>query len=101
MDEFAALWRADGLGDAYIIDCREAPQGGPLVEKHPGRWHNIPQGQLRDRLAEVPRDKKLVLMCNTGARSYEALVTLAHMGFAQVVSVEGGMAAVAAAGIDV
>ncbi len=101
VDEFAALWDQDDLGDVYIIDCRETPQGGPLVEKHPGRWHNIPQGQLRSRLAEVPRDKKLVLVCNTGARSYEALVTLAHMGFAQVASVEGGMAAVKAAGIDV
>lgn len=99
--EFGELWKQTDLGDAYILDCREEPQGGPLTEKHPGRWHNIPQGQLRDRLAEVPRDKKIVLMCNTGARSYEALVTLAHMGFDQVVSVEGGMAAVNAAGIDV
>jgi NADPH-dependent 2,4-dienoyl-CoA reductase/sulfur reductase-like enzyme/rhodanese-related sulfurtransferase len=99
--EFAALWGKDDLGDTYIIDCRENLQGDPLLEKYPGRWHNIPQGQLRNRLDEVPRDKKLVLMCNTGARSYEALVTLAHMGFEQVVSVEGGMAAVKAAGIDV
>ena len=101
IEDFARLWEQADLGDAYIIDCRENPQGGPLVEKHPGRWHNIPQGQLRQRLAEVPRDKKLVLMCNTGARSYEALVTLAHMGFDQVVSVEGGMAAVKACGIDI
>ena len=101
VDEFAALWNAPDLGDAYIIDCRETLQGDPLIEKYPGRWHNIPQGQLRGRLAEVPRDKKLVLMCNTGARSYEALVTLVHMGFTNVVSVEGGMAAVKAAGIDV
>uniref|UniRef100_I2Q5W9 NAD(P)H-nitrite reductase n=1 Tax=Desulfovibrio sp. U5L TaxID=596152 RepID=I2Q5W9_9BACT len=99
--EFAKLWGQDDLGDAYIIDCREDVQGGPLVAKHPGRWHNIPQGQLRSRLSEVPKDKRIVLMCNTGARSYEALTTLAHMGFEQVVSVEGGMAAVAAAGIDV
>jgi len=101
VDEFAALWHQDDLGEAYIIDCREPLQGEPLKEKYPGRWHNIPQGQLRSRLAEVPRDKKLVLMCNTGARSYEALVTLAHMGFSEVVSVEGGMAAVKAAGVDI
>lgn len=99
--EFGRIWDAADLGDAYILDCRETLQGEPLVEKYPGRWHNIPQGQLRDRLAEVPRDKKVLLVCNTGARSYEALVTLAHMGFQQVFSVEGGMAAVKAAGIDV
>ena len=62
VDEFAALWHQDDLGEAYIIDCREPLQGEPLKEKYPGRWHNIPQGQLRSRLAEVPRDKKLVLM---------------------------------------
>lgn len=98
--EFAALWDNAASG-VHIIDCRENPQGGPLVEKHPGRWHNIPQGQLRGRLNEVPKDKPVVLMCNTGARSYEALVTLADAGFQNVVSVEGGMAAVKAAGVDV
>lgn len=54
---------------------------------------------MRGRLAEVPRDQKLVLICNTGSRSYEALVTLAHLGFTDVVSVEGGLAAVKDAGI--
>lgn len=98
--EFATIW-ADAGSDAHIIDCRENPQGGPLEEKHPGRWHNIPQGQLRGRLNEVPKDKPVVLMCNTGARSYEALVTLTDAGFQNVVSVEGGMAAVKAAGVDV
>ena len=98
--EFAQLWD-DAASGIHIIDCRENPQGGPLEEKHPGRWHNIPQGQLRHRLGEVPKDKPVVLMCNTGARSYEALVTLTDAGFTQVVSVEGGMAAVKAAGVDV
>jgi rhodanese-related sulfurtransferase len=42
----------------------------------------------------------VVVICNTGARSYEALVTLAHNGF-EATSVEGGMAAVHAAGLDV
>jgi len=99
VDEFARLWATDDCCGAIILDCRETLQGGPLVEKYPDRWRNIPQGQLRDRLAEVPRDKKLVLVCNTGARSYEALVTLAHMGFTDVVSVEGGMAAVKDSGL--
>ena len=99
VEAFARLWAEDDCCGAYVIDCREPPQGEPLAEKYPGRWHNIPQGQLRGRLAEVPRDQKLVLVCNTGARSYEALVTLAHLGFTDVVSVEGGLAAVRDAGI--
>ncbi|KHK03285.1 FAD-dependent oxidoreductase [Desulfovibrio sp. TomC] len=98
--EFAQLWD-DAASGIHVIDCRENTQGGPLEDKHPGRWHNIPQGQLRQRLAEVPKDQPVVLMCNTGARSYEALVILTDAGFHQVVSVEGGMAAVKAAGVDV
>jgi len=98
--EFEDLWRDSADDDVFFLDCREWGDAGKFVEKYPGRWHNIPQGELRKRLAEVPRDKKIVLMCNTGARSYEALVTLAHMGFADVRSVEGGMAAVRASGVE-
>ena len=98
--EFAQLWD-DAASGIHIIDCRENLLGAPLEEKYPQRWHNIPQGQLRHRLGEVPKDKPVVLMCNTGARSYEALVILTDAGFHQVVSVEGGMAAVKAAGVDV
>jgi NADPH-dependent 2,4-dienoyl-CoA reductase/sulfur reductase-like enzyme/rhodanese-related sulfurtransferase len=96
--EFEALWQ-DGGDDVFFLDCREWGDAGKIVDAHPGRWHNIPQGELRKRLAEVPKDKKIVLMCNTGARSYEALVTLVHMGFNDVRSVEGGMAATRAAGV--
>jgi len=98
VSEFESLWR-DGGDDIYFLDCREWGDAGKIVEGHPDRWHNIPQGELRERLAEVPRDKKIVLMCNTGARSYEALVTLVHMGFNDVRSVEGGMAATRASGV--
>lgn len=99
VDEFAILWN-DGA-DRIILDCREHHGIEHLLEKHPGRWFNIPQGELAERLHELPRDKEIVLMCNTGARSYEAFVTLAHNGFTNIVSVEGGMTAVNAAGIEV
>ncbi len=99
VDEFAALWN-DGK-DRIILDCREHHGIEHLLEKHPDRWYNIPQGELAERLGELPRDKDIVLMCNTGARSYEAYVTLAHNGFKNIVSVEGGMTAVKAAGIEV
>ena len=61
VSEFESLWR-DGGDDVYFLDCREWGDAGKIVEGHPDRWHNIPQGELRERLAEVPRDKKIVLM---------------------------------------
>ena len=60
----------------------------PLLERFPGKWHNIPQGSIKERCAEIPRDKQVVVVCNTGARSYEALVTLHDAGFQDVVSIQ-------------
>ncbi len=99
VDEFAALLH-DGT-DRIVLDCREAKGTEALVEKYPGIWINIPQGDLAEHLGALPRDKQIVLICSTGARSYEAFITLAHNGFENIVSVEGGITAVTAAGLDV
>ena len=101
VDEFAALWAGRNGHGPYILDCRERANAAELVSDHPDHWHNIPQGELRQRLDELPRGQGIVLVCNTGARSYESYVTLAHAGFTDVVSVEGGMTAILAAGVAV
>ena len=101
VDEFARLWAGRNDRGPYILDCRERASVTELLAAHPQHWHNIPQGELRGHLAELPRDRGIVLICNTGARSYEAFVTLAHAGFTEVVSVEGGMTAVLAAGVTI
>jgi NADPH-dependent 2,4-dienoyl-CoA reductase/sulfur reductase-like enzyme/rhodanese-related sulfurtransferase len=99
-DAFARLWACRNGHGPVFLDCREHGDAVRLLEKYPGHWRNIPQGELKRRLDEVPRDRGVVLVCNTGARSYEAFVTLTHAGFTDVVSVEGGMSAVLAAGVD-
>ena len=52
------------------------------------------------RSSEVPKDKKIVLICNTGVRSYEALVTLDHMGIKNGYNLQGGVAALKKWGLD-
>ncbi len=99
-DEFACLWKERDKSEMLCLDCREWGNAGPLVEKYPADWKNIPQGQLRQRLDEVPRDKRLVLICNTGVRSYEAQIILEQFGLHNSVNVQGGMAAIKMAGID-
>ena len=42
---------------------------------------NIPLGQLRDRLNELPRDREIWLNCGVGQRSYYALRLLRQYGF--------------------
>jgi rhodanese-related sulfurtransferase len=52
------------------------------------------------RIGEVPRDKKLILVCNTGVRSYEAQLNLRAQGIDNTVSVGAGVAALKQAGMD-
>jgi NADPH-dependent 2,4-dienoyl-CoA reductase/sulfur reductase-like enzyme/rhodanese-related sulfurtransferase len=100
-DEFATLWAGRSASARLFLDCRERSDAEELLARHPDHWRNIPQGELAGRLDQIPRDTPVVLVCNTGARAYEALVTLVHHGFSDVVSVEGGMAALSATGFRI
>ena len=51
---------------------------------------NIPLGELRARLGELPRDRQIDVVCRSGQRAYYATRILLQNGFdASVVS--GGM----------
>lgn len=89
VETFEGLWEE---GECVFIDCRERPDSTPFCEKFPGKWTGIPQGEVKNRLAEVSKDKLVVLVCNTGVRSFEAQINLREMGFTNTVSVQGGMA---------
>lgn len=97
-EEFEGLWGSTNGDGPYFLDCREEADALPMLERLGQRWHNIPQGRIRERHGEMPRDKPLVVLCNTGARSYEALVMLRDLGFTDIVSVQGGMAALGSYG---
>lgn len=52
---------------------------------------NIFTPQLRTRFTELPKDKKIVLFCNTGFQSYVASRILIQKGFNNVYSLTGGI----------
>lgn len=52
---------------------------------------NIPLDDLRDRLSEIPRDKKVVVYCGVGQRGYVASCILKGHGFNNVVNLCGGL----------
>jgi rhodanese-related sulfurtransferase len=91
-DKFRELWNERESGRYFFLDCREAGDANKYMEKHPAHWHNIPQGQIYERLDEIPRDRDVILVCNTGARSYEAQIMLDHKGVRST-NLHGGMAA--------
>ena len=99
--EFADWWVNRKKENVLFLDCREWGNAGPYVEKYPDVWKNIPQGQLRRRIDEVPKDKKIVLVCNTGVRSYEAQLILKQNGFENTYNLQGGIAALKEWGLDI
>lgn len=52
---------------------------------------NIPLAQLRERLSEIPKNKKVILFCNTGYTSYLASRILIQNGFNNVYSLLAGI----------
>jgi NADPH-dependent 2,4-dienoyl-CoA reductase/sulfur reductase-like enzyme/rhodanese-related sulfurtransferase len=77
----------DSVDGGFLLDVRE--QFELAVEDVPGAV-NIPLGQLRSRLDELPRDREIHVVCRSGQRAYYATRMLMHNGFdASVVS--GGM----------
>ncbi|MCK5723882.1 MAG: FAD-dependent oxidoreductase, partial [Gammaproteobacteria bacterium] len=99
-DQFADWWENRGDGDTFFLDCRGWGNAEPFVKKYPDHWKSIPQDELWKRLKEVPKDKKLVLICNTGVRSYEAQVTLDQAGIQDTYNIQGGVAAFKKWGLD-
>ena len=99
-DQFAAWWMKRLEGNILFLDCRGWGNAEPFVGKYPDDWVSIPQDELAARMSEVPRDKSLVLICNTGVRSYEAQVTLDQVGIRDTYNIQGGVAALKKWGLD-
>lgn len=53
----------------------------------------IPLGQLPNRLAELPRDREIVVHCKSGTRSAKATALLLENGFTRVKNMKGGILA--------
>lgn len=79
----------ESIDGAFLLDVREPVE--LAVDNAPGAV-NIPLGQLRSRLAELPRDREILVVCRSGQRAYYATRLLMQNGFAAK-NVSGGMLA--------
>jgi NADPH-dependent 2,4-dienoyl-CoA reductase/sulfur reductase-like enzyme/rhodanese-related sulfurtransferase len=77
----------DSLGSSFLLDVRNPPE--IAVESIPGAL-NIPLPQLRSRLAELPRDKEIAIICRSAQRAYYATRILLQNGF-KAKNISGGM----------
>ncbi len=99
MGDFERCFLEDSPDDAVCLDVRGPANAAPFVKRFGKRWVNIPQETLKHRMDEVPGDKRLFVICNSGARSYEALRQLEAAGFCRAVNVQGGVAALKKSGV--
>jgi rhodanese-related sulfurtransferase len=85
----------DAGDEVLLLDVREP---GEWAAGHaPGARH-VPLGRLAHEADDLPRDRRIVAICRSGNRSGRATEALLEWGF-QVVNMEGGMQAWAAAGL--
>ncbi len=63
---------------SYLLDVRDEDE---FVDGAIPGANNIPLSELRDRKSELPRDKELVVYCQSGQRSYFACRYLSQEGF--------------------
>jgi NADPH-dependent 2,4-dienoyl-CoA reductase/sulfur reductase-like enzyme/rhodanese-related sulfurtransferase len=96
--EFEQCFLTDKAADTICLDVRGAANAAPYVDLFGSRWLNIPQETLKDRFGEIPPDKRLLVVCNSGVRSYEALRQLETAGLCNAVNLQGGIAALKKSG---
>ena len=99
-DQFIDLWKNRKENHVFFIDARPAAAGRAVQEKHPD-WHAIPLEEVAARANEVPKDRPVAIICNTGLRSYDSLLVLARHGITDVVNSTGGMQSVIKMGLSV
>jgi NADPH-dependent 2,4-dienoyl-CoA reductase/sulfur reductase-like enzyme/rhodanese-related sulfurtransferase len=68
----------EDISDAFLLDVRQPVE--LVVESVPGAI-NIPLGQLRARLGELPRDREILIICRSAQRAYYATRILLQNGF--------------------
>ena len=77
----------DSAKDGFLLDVREKVE---LAVEHVPEAVNIPLGELRSRLEELPRDREILVVCRSGQRAYTATRCLIQHGF-NARTISGGM----------
>jgi sulfur dioxygenase len=88
--EVQPQWLEEHLREVQVLDVREPGEfNGSLG--HVAGAVLIPLGALTERAAELSRERPIVAVCRSGARSAQATVLLAKAGFERVANLSGGM----------
>jgi len=84
--------------DAYLLDVREPDE---WTAGHAPGAHHVPMMEIPARIADVPTDVEVVVVCRSGGRSGQVVSYLMGNGWDNVRNLDGGMQSWAAAGREV
>ncbi|MER2169143.1 MAG: rhodanese-like domain-containing protein [Psychrobacillus psychrodurans] len=73
--------------DKVFVDVRTK---GEFKSRNIPQFKNIPLGS---DLSKLPKDKEIIVICQSGMRSSQACKQLKKLGFTKVTNVRGGMSA--------
>ncbi|MBK5290457.1 MAG: MBL fold metallo-hydrolase [Acidobacteriia bacterium] len=104
------VWPTEKLSPPMVAEELSAPDPPLVLDiRAPREWNakhvtgsvNIPLNHLQERIAEVPRDRRLAVHCTGGYRSSIAVSILNQHGITNLVEMAGGLAAWEAAKLPV
>jgi hydroxyacylglutathione hydrolase len=87
-----------GVDPPLLLDIRNPRE---WATKHIGGSLNVPLNHLQERIAEIPRDRRIAVHCAGGYRSSIAASILHQYGITNLVEMAGGLAAWDAAKLPV
>ncbi|WP_030440789.1 rhodanese-like domain-containing protein [Actinoplanes subtropicus] len=82
----------------YLLDVREPDE---WAAGHAPGAHHLPMMEIPARMAEVPTDAEVVVVCRSGGRSGQVVSYLMGNGWDNVRNLDGGMQRWAASGREV
>ncbi len=82
--------RRQGGEQPLVVDVREGWERD--IATMPDTLH-IPMNEIPSRLAELDRDREIIVMCRSGGRSMQVAQFLARNGYTSVANLAGGILA--------
>lgn len=86
--ELVSRWPDGSSSAPALLDVRE-PAEVAMAQIHGAAC--IPMGEIAERLAEIPRDRPVVVMCHKGGRSRQVAAYLLACGYREVFNLAGGI----------
>ena len=82
--------------DIVLLDIRTEPEQSIVGLTYKNSLH-IPMDELfkEENLKKLPRDKKIIVVCHSGARAIAVTFALRSLGFDNVYALKGGIAGLA------